>query len=88
MMFTIMEQALELNGGMGTSYPDAINYIVDGEYWTSTELYATGTYWKSWGILTTLGTVENGGYSSDGDIYTTKKYARCVRDIYMDINEK
>ncbi len=74
-MFTIIEYAIALN----VQY-EIENTMAAGEYWTSTELFASGANWKAWANSSTSGSVANYEKSS-------LLYARCVRDIYYKVNE-
>ncbi len=74
-MFTIIEYAMQLNVQYGIE-----NTMAAGDYWTSTELFASGANWKAWANSSTSGSVAN-------DEKSLSHFARCVRDIYYKVNE-
>ncbi len=80
-MFTIMEHALTLQGAN-----EVTNNIINGKYWTSTEL-KTSSHWRVWYVDSKLGSIVNDNKIQDGGA-RTPAYARCVKDIDDDpINE-
>ncbi len=74
MMFTIIEQALTLGSDSGVT-----STIVNGEYWTSTEM-KTSSNWKVWYVDNTTGIVVHHEKVNAWGLENTA-YARCVRDI-------
>ncbi len=76
-MFTIIEQAMELSATYSLDVA-----IVSGDYWTSTEFFAASTSpWKAWANNSISGSVTHLDK-------TTGCYARCIRDIYYNVNDK
>ncbi len=81
MMFTIMEQALTMQGAN-----DVTNLITTSDFWTSTELQ-TSSHWRVWYIDYKVGSAINTD-KIDAWGNTDTKQTRCVRDIMDDpINE-
>ncbi len=76
MLVAIIEQALTLSGA-----EDVENDIADGTFWCSTELYPVGNVWEAWTITTSTGITTH--VSRDATIYNR---ARCVKDIFEDVN--
>ncbi len=80
-MFTIMEHALTMQGAN-----EVPNLIINGKYWTSTEL-KTSANWKVWYVDSTEGKVIHSEKLDAASNYPGA-FARCVRDIDNDpINE-
>lgn len=79
-MFTVIEQALTLIHGKNK---DLIHHIMDGNYWTSTEFFATGNTWQAWYIESSSGKVLYGAHL-DAFGNSSTAFARCVRDIDND----
>lgn len=78
-MFTIMEQATAFveSGEVETE-------ILSGKYWTSTEFCVSGgaTVWNAWYLNNFNGFTE---YTPRGS--SVSYFARCVKDLYLPINE-
>lgn len=75
-MLTIIDQVV--------NNPDArvTNYIDETEVWTATEFFGSADYWQAWVIDPILSIAIHEVRTS-----ATKKSARCVKDIYFDVNE-
>lgn len=78
MMFTVIDQAVELIRGWSTEEYS----IVSGDYWTATELNPGGgtSAWKAWYVSNITGFTTH-------DAKTKGYLTRCVKDIYETINE-
>lgn len=78
MMFTVIDQAVDLISGWSAEEYS----IVNGDYWTATELNPGGgtSAWKAWYVSNITGFTTH-------DAKTKGYLTRCVKDIYETINE-
>lgn len=78
-MFTVIEQALDMIEA-GEVDVD----VTPGEYWSSTEFYASGDVWYSWVSDNVKGTINANYDRSDKATYPV--FVRCVKDLYFPAN--
>lgn len=76
-MFTVIEQVLTLNEAASVQ-----GSIASGDFWTSTEFYASDSDWTSWVNNSANGTVQANYIRSSANTV----YARCIKDLFFTAN--